>query len=284
MLGEIINDGEDMDVTSPPAFAVKQNSSPAILRAIPQKLSKPSAEVRSEVFPSELTTPTSEVVAAVFQEEPSFEVQESSPKTKGDIVGYSDGEDDEHSDKASTDNSSGEESKDEDVESKDEIKLLPATVDGLGKRLRKLLKEFMREEKHEHRNDELLRQDAITRDECKQLNTVLAESVDEEMDIGSPAEEEDELKKVIHATTHNVIESDKKELMELLAELKEEVTENYIDDVLQLEKLIDEFLTDDYLEGRPLIAMIDETLDGFSTIPNSKQRRLKMLIGDIRQS
>ena len=79
----------------------------------------------------------------------------------------------------------------------------------------------MREEKHEHRNeifsilDELLRQDAITRGEYKQLNTMLAESLDEE---------EDELKKVIHATTHNVTESDKKELMELLTELKEEVT------------------------------------------------------------
>ena len=86
----------------------------------------------------------------------------------------------------------------------------------------------MREEKHQHRNGELLRQDAITRDEYKQLNTVLAESLDEEMDLGPPPEEEDELKKVIHATTHNVIESDKKELMELLAELKEEITEDFI--------------------------------------------------------
>ena len=73
----------------------------------------------------------------------------------------------------------------------------------------------MREEKHEHRNDELLREDAITRDEYKQLNTMLAESHNEEMDLGLLLEEDDELKKVIHATTHNVIESDKKDLMEL---------------------------------------------------------------------
>ena len=134
---------------------------------------------------------------------------------QGDIVEYSDEDsDDDSNDKASTDNSSDEESKDDDVESEDEIKLLPATVDGLGKRLRKLWKEFMREEKQEHRNDELLRQDTITRDEYKQLNTMLAESLDEEMDLGPPPEE-DELKKIIHATTHNVIESDNKELMEL---------------------------------------------------------------------
>ena len=34
--------------------------------------------------------------------------------------------------------------------------------------------------------------------------------------------------------------------MELSAELKKEVSEDFIADVLQLEKLIDAFLTDDY--------------------------------------
>ena len=77
--------------------------------------------------------------------------KESPSRTKGDIVGYSDDDSaDETSDKASTDNSCDEESKDDDVESEDEIKLLPATVDGLGT---KLWKEFMREEKQEHWNE-----------------------------------------------------------------------------------------------------------------------------------
>ena len=31
LIDKIINDGQDMDVTSQPSFAVKQNSSPAIL-------------------------------------------------------------------------------------------------------------------------------------------------------------------------------------------------------------------------------------------------------------
>ena len=119
----------------------------------------------------------------------------SPPRTKCDIVGYSDYE---SSDKASTDNSSDDDSKDDDVESKDEIKLLPATVDGLGKRLHQLWKEHAREEKHEHWNeivsiiDELLRQYDITRVEYKQLNAILAKYLDEEMDIG-PLPEEDEL-------------------------------------------------------------------------------------------
>ena len=38
---------------------------------------------------------------------------------------------------------------------------------------------------------------------------MLVESLDEEMDVGL-APEEDELKKVIHDTTHNAIESGKK--------------------------------------------------------------------------
>ena len=55
-------------------------------------------EVIAKVFPSELPTPPSEVVASVFQEEPLFEVEESPPRTKGDIIGFIYGEDDEHSD------------------------------------------------------------------------------------------------------------------------------------------------------------------------------------------
>ena len=91
-----------------------------------------------------------------------MEVEESPTSTKGDIIGFNDDTDDEHSDiDESIDHSS------------DEIKFLPATVDGLGKRLRKLWKELMREEKHEHRDeivsklDDLLRRDVITTDEYK---------------------------------------------------------------------------------------------------------------------
>ena len=80
------------------------------------------------------------------------------------------------------------------------------------------------------------------------------------------------------------IEFDKKEFMELLAELKKEVTEDFIDDVFQLEKLIDAFLTDDYIEGKSLLPMVDEILDGFSIIPKLKQQRLKMLTGDIKSN
>ena len=61
---------------------------------------------------------------------------------------------------------------------------------------------------------------------------------------------------MIQATTNDVIESDEKELMELLTDLKEEVTEDFIDDVIQLEKIIDAFLIDGYLEGKLIVPMV----------------------------
>ena len=94
------------------------------------------------------------------------------------------------------------------------------------KRLRKLWKEFVREGKYEHRIDivatldELLRQDTFTRDECKQLNTMLAESLHEDMDLELDSGEGDEFKKMIQATTNDLIECEKKELMEILPSLK----------------------------------------------------------------
>ena len=75
---------------------------------------------------------------------------------------------------------------------------------------------------------------------------------DEEMGLKPPheeEEEEEEFKKMIQATTNDVIESDKKELMELFTELKEKVPDNCVGNVLQLEKLINAFVTyfpDDY--------------------------------------
>ena len=71
--------------------------------------------------------------------------------------------------------------------------------------------------------DELLRQEGIYRDQCKQLNTMLAESLDddEEEEIAVDAEDK-EVKKVIQSTFHDIIHYDEEELMELLAELKDE--------------------------------------------------------------
>ena len=189
--------GERHTVKNKPSsdiMVTKKEQSPAATAE--KNLPKPSAEIVADVFQEKvLPTPSPVVVAEVFQEEEHPD--ESTPRTKGDIVGYSDtdesDDDDSKTEESTTDQESttyseDEEPKDEDSDEdvKSEIKFLPATVDGLCKRLRKLWKEFTREGKHEHRNeivfilDELLRQDGITQDEYTKLNNILAESLDED--------------------------------------------------------------------------------------------------------
>ena len=132
--------------------------------------------------------------------------------------------------------------------------------------------------------NELLRQGAITRDEYKQLNIMLAESIDEEMDL--ELDSEDEFKKMIQPTTKNVMDFDQKELMEIVTVLKEEVTEDYTDAVFQLEKLFKEFFINEYLDGKLILPMVDEfmkTLEGYA-LTKSKQQRLKRLTDDIKSN
>ena len=131
--------------------------------------------------------------------------------------------------------------------------------------------------------DELFQQDSITRNEYKQRNTMLPESLDEEINLASPDSEEGEEDEFNQSTTNDVIESDKKELMGHLTELKEEVPEDIIDGVLQLEKRIDAFLINAYLEGKPMVDEIMTKLER-SILAKSKQQRLKILIDDINSS
>ena len=113
---------------------------------------------------------------------------DSKPRTKEDFFGFSDGEDDEHSD---TDGSIDV------TDIKPNVKFLPATVERLADWLSK---EYKQHGKHEHRNELvflLLRQDGINRDENAQLNNMLAESLDDnKAEIESTKDEAAESAKV----------------------------------------------------------------------------------------
>ena len=129
---------------------------------IPQKKISPGI-VAEEFQPTEEVFPKRSPDTSVFQEkeQPEEIVQESSPRTEGNIIGFSD----EISDS------------DESVDItyiKSNVKFLPATVEGLRKRFHELFSEFMRQKKHEYRS-QLVRQEGINRDEYTQLNNVLAE-------------------------------------------------------------------------------------------------------------
>ena len=83
------------------------------------------------------------------------------------------------------------------IDDEDKIKLLPDTVDGLQKRFKKLYCKFMRHNQHQHRDelvfllDELLRQDAISREIYTQLNYMLAQSLDGSKDENDDDDDEE---------------------------------------------------------------------------------------------
>ena len=231
LLDEIINDSSTDNTTQQTIPALRKSLTPPVLPA--QKKILPSPEVIAAIFPSSVKSLKRKV------------------RTKEDIMGYSDGESSEEgesSDEAEEpdDSSTGSEESIDITDIKPpKVKFLPATVEGLRKRFKKLYNELMRgDKKHEHRNelvfilDELLRQKAISQGTYTQVNNLLAESLSdngseaEEMDVDDDTaineeSEEDVLKNLIQPTTDEVIHHDKKQLVELLKEIKEEAGEEY---------------------------------------------------------
>ena len=89
---------------------------------------------------------------------------------------------------------------------------------------------------------------------------------------------EDELLRMINLPY--IIQDDKEEFLKLIDELKEILTS---DTLLQLEKVVGEFLIREKQDGKPIINDLLRELEN-SSIPLSKQMRLKMLINDIDQN
>ena len=172
---------------------------------------------------------------------------------------YSDTVDEESpSDYSDTDNNDIDDDDDDvtidDLPTPDNVKFLPATIEGLRARFEELIKNIAVNrksgvyEKTGDRNealfvlDELKRQGGISRRMYRRYNDFLAESLpvefgidDEETAMENEDEEaqeekgeEDEMKRIIRDTIDHVIQHDKQELGELLIELRDEVGEEFI--------------------------------------------------------
>ena len=218
-----------------------------------------------------------------FLHPPPEVVRELFPRTKEEIMDWC-----------------SDESEDDEEESDDEgkIKLLPDTVDGLQKRFKKLYCQFMRHNQHQHRNelvfllDELLRQDAISRETYTQLNYMLAQSLDGNKDENDDDEEGlvlsggETREKMIQSTVNYLVAHDKEELMTLLDDFKDEAGEEYVGTLTKLDELVNSFLVDEFLKGEPLLPMIEDLMRELesSHILRSKQHRLKMLLNDIKNN
>ena len=243
---------------------------------------------------------------------PAVDLLPLTPRTKGDIIWYSDN-----------------------GEPNIKVKYLPATVDGLLKRFNKLHKEFTQERHEHHRNelvallDELLRQNGISREEYTRRNNVIAKSLDAAVDdddanddddtaeyvipetdeglkerfnhlfieftrakehgselnvlldemlnrgLVTPEEynnlnslthketdeeekEEDGMTTVIKNTVDHLIQHDTKELSDLLMELRDKVSDEFLDALIDLELLVGKFLADEYENEQALLPLLEE--------------------------
>ena len=125
----------------------------------------------------------------------------------------------------------------------------PIRFEGIRDRFNELYVGLVRKRKHENRNelefllDELLRQGALDPTEYTQLNTRLTKEEDQTIDKEEKEEEEEdeEEENMTNATIQYLILHDKEELQDLMEEIKDEIDGEFMDIVLGIEKLLEEF-------------------------------------------
>ena len=192
-------------------------------------------------------------------------------------MGYSrdeSGEEDSSDSEESITSESGDDN--ENVNLDGEEFILPDTIEGIQDRFNELYVGFVRKGNHENRNelelelDELLRQGAIDPTEYTQLNTRLTEEEDltidkEEKEEGEEEEEEEdeEEENMTNATIQYLILHDKEELQDLM----EEIDGEFMDIVLDIEKLLEEFFVEEFVDGETIKPQINALLN---QLENSK--------------
>ena len=179
------------------------------------------------------------------------------------------------------------------MEMKIEEFTLPGTIEGVRDKFNELYVEFMRHNKHEHRNElmfllgEMLRQGAITPTEYTRLNTSLTEAADLRTDEAEKEEySDDELQNLMKPAVDYIIQHDKEELLQLMEELKDDIDKEFTIIFLDIEKLLEIFFEEEFLAGEPIRPQIDELLNKLETseIPKSNQHRIKILLDDITKN
>ena len=74
--------------------------------------------------------------------------------------------------------------------------------------------------------------------------------------------------------------------MELMEDIKDEIGEEFMDIILNIEQLIEEFFVEEFVDGETIRPQINALLNQLenSKIPKSKQHRIKMLLDDIEKN
>ena len=119
------------------------------------------------------------------------------------------------------------------------------------------------------------------------MNTRLTEEEDPTIDKEEKEEEEDEEEEnMTNATIQYLILHDKEELQDLMEEIKDEIDGEFMDIVLDIEKLSEDFFVEEFVDGETIKPQINALLNQLenSKIPKSKQHRIKMLLDDIEKN
>ena len=88
------------------------------------------------------------------------------------------------------------------------------------------------------------------------------------------------------AALQYLILHDKEELEDLMKGIKDEIDAEFMDIVLGIEKLLEEFFVEEFVDGETIRSQINALLNQLenSKIPKSKQHRIKMLLDDIEKN
>ena len=205
------------------------------------------------------------------------------PRTKGQIIGYEDDDQEQHIEK----------------------QLSPTDEDDeeLEDRFNHLLIEYTREKKPESGHelamllDIMLDRGLVTAIEYSKLNSSIAAppaADEDEIDASDKEEEEDEeeeaegeMGRIIKETVDYVIRLDKEELSGLLMELRDEVGGGeFLDALIDLDLLAGKFLENEFEDGAQLLPLIEEkrlALEA-SPAPPSKLLRVKILLDDLQNN
>ena len=172
--------------------------------------------------------------------------------------------------------------------------ILPHTIEGIRDRFNELYVAFVRKGKRENRTelefllDELLRQGAIDPTEYTQLNTglMVKEDLTTDKEEKEETDEDKEEENMTNTAIQFLILHDKEELQDLMEEIKDDIDEEFKDIVLNIEKLLETFFVEEFVDGeivRPKINILLNQLES-SKIPKSKQHMIKMLLDDIEKN
>ena len=119
------------------------------------------------------------------------------------------------------------------------------------------------------------------------MNTSLTEAADLRTDEAKKEEDsDDEGRNFMKPAVDYIIQHDREELLQLMEELNDNINEEFMDIVLDIEKLLEIFFEEEFLDGEPIRPQIDELLSKLETseIPKSNQHRIKLLLDDITKN